>query len=171
MNKLKRNFFSRPTLDVAKDLLGKYLIKDQFVGQINEVEAYIGSMDPACHAYKGETKRNKVMFGKAGFVYVYFIYGMYYCFNIVTEKEEIGSAVLIRGVKPVSGFNSNEKLDGPGKLCRAFNINKKDNGIDLCTNPDFYIKDNQIVYNVKSSKRIGINKGTNLEWRFTAEIT
>jgi len=163
--KLTRSFFNRPTIEVAKDLLGKYLIKGNFVGEINEVEAYDGAIDPACHSFNGKTKRTEVMFGKPGVSYVYFIYGMYHCFNVVTEKKGNGCAVLIRGVKPISPTNL--KTNGPGKLCRAFNITKKDNCIDLCTSKNFYIEDRKVIPKIiKTSKRIGINKGKNFEWRF-----
>ena len=172
MNRLLRSFFIRPTIDVAKDLLGKFLVKDSFIGQINEVEAYVGSIDPACHAYRGKTKRNAVMFGKPGYSYVYFIYGMYFCFNVVTEKEGIGSAVLIRGVKPISGIDSNQKTDGPGKLCRTFNIGREHNGIDLCSNPSFYVADSgEVSKKIESSRRIGIKQATDLEWRFFADFS
>lgn len=164
---LTRSFFNRPTLTVAKQLLGKFLVKGGKIGQINEVEAYIGDIDPACHAYNGVTKRTKVMFGPAGHSYVYFIYGMYFCLNVVTEKEGKGCAVLIRSVKPVSGFEGCLKTDGPGKLCKAFGITKKDNGIDLCTSKDFFIEDRGCkIKNIKCLKRIGINKGTELLFRF-----
>jgi DNA-3-methyladenine glycosylase len=168
-----RSFYNKPTLTVAKQLLGKFLVKDGKIGQINEVEAYVSDIDPACHAYNGMTKRTKVMFGPSGYSYVYFIYGMYFCFNVVTEKEGKGCAVLIRGVKPVSGFDKEDylKTDGPGKLCKAFGITKKDNGIDLCTSKDFFIEDRGCkVENIKRLKRIGINKGTEFEWRFVCKL-
>ncbi len=168
MNKLSRSFFNRPTIEVAKDLLGKYLVKGDFVGQINEVEAYIGGgVDPACHTHKGITKRTKVMFGPPGYSYVYLIYGMYNCFNVVTEDEGNGSAVLIRGIKAVKGLESDLKLNGPGKLCKAMNITTDQNEIDLCNSKDFYIEDRNLdIPKIKSSKRIGISKGNDLEWRF-----
>ncbi|HAT9474284.1 TPA: DNA-3-methyladenine glycosylase, partial [Legionella pneumophila subsp. pneumophila] len=100
MRKLPRPFYERDTVLVAKELLGKYLVHhdglEEKIGRIVEVEAYLGQHDLACHSSKGLTKRTKVMFGPAGYAYVYLIYGMYYCMNVVTEKEGIGSAVLIR---------------------------------------------------------------------------
>lgn len=168
MTKLNRSFFNRETTEVAKNLLGKYLIKGDFVGQINEVEAYVGGgIDPACHAHNGITKRTKVMFGPAGYSYVYLIYGMYHCFNVVTEEEGNGSAVLIRGLKAISGFKSEPKLDGPGKLCKTLDINMENNKIDLCSSKDFYIQDRGFqIPEIKSSKRIGLSKGLEHEWRF-----
>ena len=119
---LKRNFFNQPTLEVAKNLLGKMLVFEGFSGFVTETEAYIGQDDPACHASKGRTKRTDVMFGPPGYSYVYMIYGMYYCFNIVTEEEGYPAAVLIRGLKLIS--HDQVLLDGPGKLCKRLNINK-----------------------------------------------
>ena len=104
MNKLPRSFFNHPTLTVAQELLGKVLVIGKTSGRINEVEAYIGQNDPACHACRGKTERNKVMFGSAGHLYVYFTYGMYHCANIVTEKKEFPAAVLVRSIEPISGI-------------------------------------------------------------------
>lgn len=165
--RLARDFFNRPTLEVAKDLLGKFLIKDDKVVQITETEAYIGEVDPACHAHRGITPRTKVMFGPPGFSYVYFIYGMYFCFNIVTEPENCGSAVLIRGAKIISGLAEHIKLDGPGKFCRALEITKEENGIDLCASKNFYLEDRGFkVENFRTTRRIGIKQAKNLPWRF-----
>src|SRR5271170_2047520 len=99
MRRLGRSFFLRPTVQVAQDLLGKRLIFQNFSGIITETEAYHQNNDPACHAYRGKTPRNAPMFGPAGHSYVYFIYGMYHCLNIVTEPEGVAAAVLIRGLK------------------------------------------------------------------------
>ncbi len=111
---LPRNFYERPTLTVAGELLGKVLKFSNFSGIITEVEAYIGMNDPACHAARGYTNRTSVMFGMPGFSYVYFIYGMYYCLNIVTETEGFPAAVLIRGLKLIEPLEAN--LGGPGIL-------------------------------------------------------
>ena len=170
-NKLGREFFIRDTLTVAKDLLGKFLIKDGFVVQINEVEAYIGDCDPACHAFIGKTERNKAMFEVGGTAYIYFIYGMYFCFNVVTEEEGRGCAILVRGAKVIKGVSAGVKTDGPGKLCRALGITKVDDGRDLCSDKSFYLCDRAFKpTDIRVSKRIGLTKGVELEWRFSCSI-
>jgi DNA-3-methyladenine glycosylase len=136
--KLARSFYEQPTLEVAEMLLGKYLVhksgRQDIVGKIVETEAYVGPEDRACHASRGRTKRTEVMFGPAGHAYVYLIYGMYYCFNVVTESEGYPAAVLVRAVEPVEASLTDGKpmTNGPGKLCRFFHIDKTLNGIDLC---------------------------------------
>lgn len=159
--RLTRDFFNRPTLEVARDLLGKHLVFGDREGRITEVEAYIGDgSDPACHAHRGKTERNQVMFGPPGHSYVYFIYGMYHCLNFVTEPEGVAAAVLIRGL-------DGEKLDGPGKLCREFNITKNHNGIDLCEDENFYVEDRgESPSEIEATPRIGIKEGKDLLWRF-----
>ena len=110
LNKLSREFYLRPTLKVAKDLIGKFLVRrlngKLLIGRIVEIEAYLGEKDPASHAYKGKTKRNEVMFGEGGHLYVYFTYGMHFCSNVVTEQEGIGHAVLLRAVEPLQGLET-----------------------------------------------------------------
>jgi DNA-3-methyladenine glycosylase len=157
---LKRDFFDRPTLDVAKDLLGKTLVFGQQRAIINETEAYIGENDPACHAAKGRTKRTDVMFGPAGYSYVYLIYGMYHCLNVVTERKGFPAAVLIRG----AGC-----FDGPGKLCRGFGITLQDNRIDLTKNRAFYLLDTPSIMDYECTRRIGISKGKEHLWRFVSK--
>ena len=144
--KLPRSFYQQSTVDVAKQLLGKYLVRKHpdgdCIGRIVETEAYIGPQDLACHAAKGRTKRTDVMFGPAGHAYVYFVYGMYNMLNLVTEAKDYPAAVLIRAVEPFSGVElmkqrrRNETLgnlaSGPGKLCQAFAIDRSLNGADLC---------------------------------------
>ncbi|UCE23194.1 MAG: DNA-3-methyladenine glycosylase, partial [Candidatus Zixiibacteriota bacterium] len=107
--KLPRSFYNRPTIEVARDLIGKYIVYASTAGlmsaRIAEVEAYIGKDDPACHAARGKTRRNAVMFGKPGFTYIYFIYGMYHCLNFVTEKEGHPAAVLLRAAEPCEGID------------------------------------------------------------------
>lgn len=175
--RLPRSFFERTTLDVARDLLGKYLVYRGCAGKITEAEAYIGEDDPACHAARGLTPRTKVMYGPAGHAYVYFIYGMYYCLNIVTEKAGFPAAVLIRAVEPVEGISLMQKrrktnsltslANGPGKICQAFGITKKENGVDLCNSGDFYMEDRgEKPQRIRQTTRIGINVGQKLEWRF-----
>jgi DNA-3-methyladenine glycosylase len=144
--KLPRSFYEQPTIDVAKQLLGKFLIHRHadatLVGRIVETEAYLGPHDLACHASKGRTKRTEVMFGAAGHAYVYFIYGFYNMLNLVTEVKDYPAAVLIRAVEPVHGIEhmkqqrKNDLLhnlaSGPGKLCQAFAIDRSLNGQDIC---------------------------------------
>lgn len=170
MERLDQSFFQRPTLKVAQDLLGKVIKIGECSGRINEVEAYIGQNDPACHAAVGMTKRNKVMFGPAGHLYVYFTYGMYHCANIVTEEEGFPAAVLIRSIEPLEGKDLMEKRrsktenlsNGPGKLCIALGMTKDShNGIEA----DVY-DDGQKPQSIKSSPRIGIKVGLEKNWRY-----
>jgi DNA-3-methyladenine glycosylase len=137
---LPRTYFSRPTLVVARSLLGKYLVrangKGTIAGRIIEVEAYVGPRDRACHASKGRTARTDVMFGPAGIAYVYMIYGMYHCLNVVTERTDFPAAVLIRAVE-VDG----ELIDGPGRLCRALQIDRTLNRLDMTVGDSLWFED------------------------------
>jgi len=150
-NILERNFYIRSVLVVAKDLLGKVLIRKEgssiFAGRIIEVEAYDGKVDKASHSFNGKTKRNEVMFDEGGYFYVYFTYGAHFCCNVVTGKRNLGEAVLIRAIEPLVGiekmienrFGRKLKSDkeifnltsGPGKVCKAFGFNKEHSGLDL----------------------------------------
>lgn len=147
MSKIPRDFYEQPTLQVARFLLGAYLVhrseEGVTVGKIVETEAYGGEVDLACHAAQGRrTVRTEVMFGPAGYAYVYLIYGMYECFNIVTGPVDDAQAVLIRAIEPVEGIDimkarrNTQKLtnlcSGPGKLCRAMGITRELYGADLC---------------------------------------
>jgi DNA-3-methyladenine glycosylase len=140
MQKLPRAFYDRDTILVAKELLGKYLVHNsrgvKHVGKIVEVEAYLGPHDLAAHSAKGRTKRTEIMFGPPGHVYVYLIYGMYHCMNVVTEREGHASAVLLRAIEPVK--NVEGRTQGPGLLCRAMKIDRRLNAHDLLSN-NFYI--------------------------------
>jgi DNA-3-methyladenine glycosylase len=140
MQKLPRSFYDRTTIVVARELLGKFLVHlsdgVERIGRIVEVEAYLGPHDLAAHSAKGLTGRTKVMFGPPGHAYVYLIYGMYHCMNVVTEREGHASAVLLRAVEPVQ--NVEGRTQGPGLLCRAMNIDKRLNAHDLLSD-DFYI--------------------------------
>jgi len=131
--RLPRRFYARDTVEVARDLLGKHLVHvDGGVerrARIVEVEAYIGAHDLASHSSKGVTPRTAVMYGPPGHAYVYLIYGMHHCMNVVTEPEGHGAAVLLRAVEPVANVAGNTR--GPGLLCRAMGIDKRLNGIDL----------------------------------------
>lgn len=162
--RLDRAFFEKPTLEVAQKLIGKTLVFKNYEGIITETEAYIGKDDPACHAARGKTPRNEVMFGKCGFSYVYFIYGMYHCLNVVTEKEGFPSAVLIRGL-----LLKDEHLNGPGKLCKKLGISRDHNKIDLIMSTDFYIEDRGVVMPYESTPRVGISQGKEKPWRFVVK--
>ena len=168
---LTRSFYEQPTIDVAKQLLGKYLVRKHpagdVVGRIVETEAYIGPHDLACHASKGRTARTEVMFGPAGHAYVYFIYGFYNMLNLVTETEDYPAAVLIRAVEPVAGIEfmkGRRQLDklrdlasGPGKLCQAFAIDRSLNGADLCDRI-LYVEDHgEPVPRFHATPRIGVD--------------
>ncbi|MEW6049449.1 MAG: DNA-3-methyladenine glycosylase [Candidatus Zixiibacteriota bacterium] len=178
--KLTRSFYGRPTLEVAPDLLGKFLVhassREVYSARIVEVEAYIGEEDPACHAACGPTERNRIMYGPPGFAYIYFIYGMYYCLNFVTEPKGRPAAVLIRAAEPFDGFDrllskqggakGIRALSGPGKLCRAFGLTFQHNGLDL-TGRRLYLEDRgSAVSHIRCSTRIGIRKGADKLWRF-----
>ena len=140
MQKLPRSFYDRDTIAVARELLGKYLVHVsagvERIGRIVEAEAYLGPHDLAAHSARGLTERTKVMFGPPGRAYVYLIYGMYWCMNVVTEREGHASAVLLRAIEPVK--NVEGRTRGPGLLCRAMHIDKHLNAHDLLSD-DFYI--------------------------------
>lgn len=193
--KLQREFYNRETLTVAKELLGKILVHKyngkKASGVIVEVEAYKGLGDKAAHSYGGKrTKRVEVMYGEPGHAYVYIIYGMYNCMNVVTCEKGVPEAVLIRAVEPIEGLDImsinryNRKYNelskkqmlnltsGPGKLCIALNIDRSNNKEDLCGNT-LYIEDNQnssnVAFEIVSSKRIGIDyaeEAKEFMWRF-----
>lgn len=131
-----RDFYAQDTITVAQALLGSYLIVEHpnvtQIGRIVETEAYLGRLDLAAHSSKGITPRTKVMFGPPGHAYVYLIYGMYHCFNIVTEPIGSGTAVLIRALEPVDNLRLN--ASGPGRLCKALALDRRYNQQDLCTN-------------------------------------
>jgi len=132
--RLSRSFFARPTLTVARDLLGRILVFDGKAARLVEVEAYVGD-DPASHARFGQTGRNFPMFGPPGFSYVYRIYGVYDCLNLTTEPKGFGAAILVRGAEPLDGFDQVERLSGPGLLCRAFGITTAHTNLDLTRGP------------------------------------
>lgn len=180
VKKLPRSFYSRPTLQVAADLIGKHIVYNSPVGRLSarivEVEAYIGHDDPACHAARGMTGRNAVMFDKPGFTYIYFIYGMYHCLNFVTEPSGTPAAVLLRAAEPRLGLdvmrtNSPRQKDdrllaGPGKFCRAFGLTRQHNGLDL-TGRTIYLEDHHDQPgNIIRTPRIGINHAVERPWRF-----
>lgn len=160
LRKLPRSFYERETVIVAKELLGKYLVHhdgmQERIGKIVEVEAYIGQHDLASHSSKGLTKRTQVMFGPAGYAYVYLIYGMYYCTNVVTEEAGSGSAVLLRALEPIQNISG--RTQGPGLLSKAMHIDKNLNQHDLLSDT-FYIAevDDQPNFTVVAKPRIGVH--------------
>jgi DNA-3-methyladenine glycosylase len=187
---LPRAFYARPTLEVARDLIGHVLVHDSRAGTaagvIVEVEAYIGESDPACHAAPGPTRRNAPLYGPPGIAYVYLNYGMHYLVNAVTEPEGSPAAVLIRALEPAQGENlmrrrrargTNRRVDafaahelcrGPGNLTRALGISLEDNTRDLTDGP-LRIEDRGLPRrDVAWSRRIGINVGVEAEWRVVA---
>ena len=168
---LPRIYFNRPTVQVARALIGKYLVRaidgHTLAGKIVEVEAYVGSQDKACHASKGRTQRTDVMFGPGGVAYVYLIYGMYHCLNVVTEREEFPSAVLIRAIE-IDG----ELIDGPGRLCRALQIDRSLNRVDLTTGESIWFENRGVLVKkgeVGAHPRIGVDyagEWAKKPWRF-----
>ncbi|MCL6520330.1 MAG: DNA-3-methyladenine glycosylase [Armatimonadetes bacterium] len=176
---LPREFYAGNTLDVARALLGKVLVHitddGTIAGRIVETEAYLCN-DPACHASRGETARNSVMFGEPGHAYVYFTYGMHFCFNAVTGPKGVGEAVLIRAAEPLDGIEiMAEKrgtddiinlANGPGKLCRAFGLDRRHNGRDLTLSKLFITDDGYVPAEIVTATRIGIRLATDKPWRF-----
>ena len=173
------------TKQVAKDLLGKTLIrkigKQILSGVIIETEAYKGKNDPASHSARKKTDRNKVMFGEVGHAYVYFTYGMHYCFNVVAKKEEDESgAVLIRAIQPQEGINymiKNRKtsaisnlVNGPVKLTQAMQITLKQCNLDLTKNSSLFIANGKKPTNIIAKPRIGIKIGIDKLWNFSFKI-
>jgi len=151
--RLLREFYIRDVLEVAPDLPGKILVINRDDGsrkrlKITEVEAYRGSEDRACHAFKGRTTRTEIMYHEGGRLYIYFIYGMYWMLNIVTGDNNIPQAVLIRGV---------EGYSGPGKLTKSLGIDKSYYGEDLVLSERIWVEDAGLIYSVKNSPRIGID--------------
>ena len=160
MEKLPRSFYDRDTQIVAQKLLGIFLIHQtaggERIGRIVEVEAYLGEHDLAAHSSKGITERTKIMFGPPGHAYVYLIYGMHHCMNVVTERAGNGAAVLLRAVEPVKNIEG--KTSGPGLLCRALEIDRRLNGHDLLSD-DFFIAAPEVEGNFSITKRprIGVD--------------
>ncbi|MHA1669343.1 MAG: DNA-3-methyladenine glycosylase [Promethearchaeota archaeon] len=179
LRRLTREYFSKDTVSVGKDLLGKYLVrkteKGKMVGKIIEVEAYLGSKDKACHCYNyKKTEKTKIMYMKPGTLYIYYIYGTYFCLNVITEPEGFPCAVFIRNLYPIEGIelmksNRNVKvgknyrnlMDGPSKLCMAMKISKeKFNGKDSCAeNSELFFTEGEKIDDKKIllGKRIGID--------------
>lgn len=181
MSTLPKKFYQRDTVIVAKELLGKKLTRKignyEMSGTIIETEAYRHKDDPASHAFRNITDRNKVMFGEVGIAYVYFTYGMHYCFNVVAKKMKTpAGAVLIRGIIPEKGIkkmqenrnieNLKNLTNGPAKLTQALEITKEHYGIDLTKKTELYIEEGLEIKKIKKSTRIGIKDGKEMLWNF-----
>jgi DNA-3-methyladenine glycosylase len=178
---LPRSFYARPSTDVAPALLGRILVRRTSAGiltaRIVEVEAYAPT-DPASHAFRGETRRNAVMFGPPGHLYVYFTYGMHHCMNVVTGERGEGSAVLLRAAEPIEGIDAmraarhrdalRDLCSGPAKLCQAFGVDRSLDGWDLVAGPELWIAEGGSVppTMIASGPRVGIRVGVDLPWRF-----
>jgi len=175
---LPRAYFQRPTLQVARGLLGKYLVRKKgsrtLTGRIIEVEAYVGPEDRACHASRGRTARTDVMFGPAGVAYVYLVYGMHHCFNIVTERVGYPSAVLVRAVE---NADTQALIDGPGRVCRFLVIDRTLNRSDLTMGERLWVEDRGEripASTIAAYPRIGVDyagKWAAMPWRFRLNNT
>lgn len=179
MRVLQRSFYARPALEVAPELLGKILCRRKrgaiTSGRIVEVEAYLGKADPASHAFRGPTDRNRAMFGPPGRAYVYFSYGNHHCMNVVTGEEGVAMAVLIRALEPVDGIRIMKRrrrrdriidlTSGPGKLTQALSIGADDYGRDLTREPLWICEDGGRTEVVRTP-RIGISRAVDLPYRF-----
>jgi DNA-3-methyladenine glycosylase len=171
MARLPHEFYNRDTVQVAQDLLGKYIVRtlngERLIGRITETEAYIGRCDKACHAYNyRRTQRTETLFMAPGHAYIYLIYGMYHCLNFVTEPQDEPAAVLIRAVEPVSGIDTIYRLrfgdkpltpyrmkhfmDGPGKVCKGLSLTKQENRLDL-TEDSLFVCDSLDELNLPSA--------------------
>ena len=196
MDRLTRNFFDRDTVQVARDLLGKHIVRvledgAELVCSITETEAYVGRMDKACHAFGYKrTQRTETLFAPPGTAYVYLIYGMYHCLNFVTERSGEPAAVLIRGVKAVkngdiiaenrfgckmeemSSYQRKNFLNGPGKLCKGLSLTRKENGLDLLGGELYVLDAPPPEEPIHVGKRIGIDyaqEAVDFPWRFWLE--
>jgi DNA-3-methyladenine glycosylase len=172
--RLSREFYSRDTIDVARELLGKRLVHrlpdgTRLSGRIVETEAYLGHEDPAAHSYNGRrTPRTEVMYGEPGLSYIYFIYGMYYCFNTITMEKDVPEAVLVRALEITEGIegihaakphiSTHHLANGPGKLCIALELGRSHNGLDLTDSPVLFIEEDVDVKNAEIAEgpRVGI---------------
>lgn len=193
--RLGRDFYNRDTLTVAKELLGKVLVRKingvTLKGKIVETEAYIGAIDKASHAYGGKrTNRTETLYADPGTVYVYIIYGMYHCLNLISEEKDVAGGVLIIGIEPLEGIEEMSKLrykksyeelssyekknfsNGPSKLCMALGIDKGENGINTISSEEIYVEDDSLIkkdFSIVEAKRIGIDyaeEARDFLWRF-----
>jgi DNA-3-methyladenine glycosylase len=182
---LPRSFYNRGTVTTARTLLNKHLVRvigrTILIGRIVEVEAYGGRNDPASHAYRGATPRNKPMFGEPGHAYIYFTYGNHYCLNVTTQRVGVPGAVLIRAIEPLKGLGMMKRFrpgvpnlqlsNGPGKLTKALAIDRSLNEADLTRHGPLYIgkASRELLFTTKRSPRIGITLGIERLWRFYIE--
>lgn len=172
MNVLGREFYQRSAVEVARDLLGKYLVRrtrgGEMRGKIVETEAYCGLEDLACHSSAGRTPRTEVMFGPAGRAYVYLIYGVHHCLNVVTQGP--GAAVLIRALQPLDRVEKEGVASGPGKLCRWMGIGRNFGGWDMTVGRRLWVASSgELDPEIESSPRIGVNYAghwAKKRWRF-----
>jgi len=181
MQRLEKQFFERPTLELAAKLLGKIFVRRMegdsvLKGRIVETEAYLGFGDEACHAWRGRTERNGMMFAEPGKLYVYFTYGSHYMLNIVSEPEHTAGAVLIRAMEPLAGESfmrerrntalATELMSGPGKLTRALGIDRSCNGLSLFEG-EFHLENAPELpeESIGTSTRVGITRSRDLPWR------
>ena len=171
MEPLSKKFFMKETTQIAEELLGCYLVREikgkKLIGRIVETEAYLGLKDPCCHSFNGTyTKRTRTMYFPGGYSYVYFTYGMYYCFNVVTGDEKDPSAVLIRALEPIKGLAEMKKnrnkgkladlCSGPGKLCQAFQITTALNAKNLSQKREVYVAKGKQLKAVELDSRVGL---------------
>jgi DNA-3-methyladenine glycosylase len=180
---LPHAFYERPTLDVARALIGKTLYRrtaDGVAGGvIVETEAYVAAIDPAAHGYKGKTPRNAAMFGPPGHAYIYVSYGMHFCLNVVTEGEGIAAAVLLRALEPTVGLelmrlrrgpriSDRDLARGPGRLCAALALTLAENGADLCGDALWIAETPEFPADapIAATPRIGISQAADWPWRF-----
>lgn len=170
--RLPKEFFLQDTIEVAVQLLGKELVHvhpdgRRLSGIITETEAYLGADDPACHSFGyRRTDRTRILYQPGGLAYIYFIYGMHHCLNVVTRPAEEPEAVLIRGLHPLRGLDPGIKTDGPGKLCRALGLSRDQNGLDL-RGDQLYLSENTTFSDeeIESSPRVGIDYAEDaIEW-------
>jgi len=185
LNILPREFYLRNTVTVAKNILGKRIVRkigrQEISGIIIETEAYRHKDDPASHAFRKITERNKVMFGDVGMAYVYFTYGMHYCFNVVAKNPKMAAgAVLIRAIQPEKGIKTIQEnrgdvkfenlTNGPAKLTQALKITKEHYGVDLTKYSKLFITEGIKPAKILASPRVGIKEATNKLWNFKIKI-
>lgn len=181
---LPKSFFCHPTLWIARNLLGKGILRivgeDKILVRIIETEAYLSKNDPASHSFRGPNGRNRSMFGPAGTCYVYLSYGMHYCMNVVTGAKGVGEAVLLRAALPVfgeraivrnrPGVRTKDWMSGPGKLTKALEVDRRFDGLFFGDHGLFLVDLGRPCGRVAATPRIGISKATNLPYRFVTEV-